>query len=167
MHANDILSYGHATLMGSLEGLPEPDWLAPGACGAWSIKDIVAHLASYEQMLIDVLKAHAGEAPTPTLDRLLDPDGAFNDDEVARRASLAPAAVLEEYELACAAACERFARLSEDDVRRAGALAWYGEAYDLEDFIVYAFYGHKREHSAQIMAFRSRRGGSVGANGSA
>ena len=28
--------------------------------------------------------------------------------------------------------------------------------YSLEDFIVYTFYGHKREHSAQIAAFRDR-----------
>ena len=161
MHANDVLKYGHATFMASHEGLPEAAWLEPGACGAWSVKDIVAHLASYEQMLIDVLKSIAGEGPTPTLDHMLAHGDAFNDDEVRRRAALTPAAVLAEYESACAAARERVARLTEDDVRRAGILTWYGEAYDLEDFLVYAFYGHKREHSAQIMAFRDRLGGTV------
>jgi len=28
--------------------------------------------------------------------------------------------------------------------------------YALDDFLVYAYYGHKREHSAQIAAFRDR-----------
>ncbi len=27
----------------------------------------------------------------------------------------------------------------------------------LDDFLVYAYYGHKREHSAQIAAFRDRQ----------
>jgi hypothetical protein len=37
-----------------------------------------------------------------------------------------------------------------------GLIAWYGLEYDLEDFIVYNFYGHKREHSSQIAVFRER-----------
>ncbi|MBK7219531.1 MAG: hypothetical protein IPH95_21335 [Candidatus Promineofilum sp.] len=35
-----------------------------------------------------------------------------------------------------------------------GFLRAYGAEYDPEDFITYAFYGHKREHSAQIAIFR-------------
>jgi hypothetical protein len=38
--------------------------------------------------------------------------------------------------------------------RKAGTLPWYGMEYALDDFIVYSFYGHKREHSAQIAVFR-------------
>ena len=34
-------------------------------------------------------------------------------------------------------------------------LAWYGDAYDLDDFIAYMYYGHKREHAAQIKLFRA------------
>jgi hypothetical protein len=37
---------------------------------------------------------------------------------------------------------------------KAGTLPWYGKEYALDDYIVYQFYGHKREHSAQIAAFR-------------
>ena len=38
--------------------------------------------------------------------------------------------------------------------RRNGALPWYGMEYDLEDYIGYSFYGHKREHTAQIAFYR-------------
>lgn len=44
----------------------------------------------------------------------------------------------------------------EEKWRETGALPWYGEGYDLEDFIAYAFYGHKREHSAQVNVFTDR-----------
>ena len=37
-----------------------------------------------------------------------------------------------------------------------GMLPWYGAATDLEDFIVYSIYGHKREHAAQIAAYRGQ-----------
>jgi hypothetical protein len=35
-----------------------------------------------------------------------------------------------------------------------GLLPWYSAEYDLEDYITYAFYGHKREHCAQIAVYR-------------
>lgn len=35
-------------------------------------------------------------------------------------------------------------------------MPWYGDAYALDDLIVYMYYGHKREHNAQIAAFRDR-----------
>ena len=38
--------------------------------------------------------------------------------------------------------------------RNKRSFPWYGKEYALDDFIVYTFYGHKREHSAQIAAFR-------------
>ena len=38
--------------------------------------------------------------------------------------------------------------------RENGTLPWYGAEYSLDDFIVYTYYGHKREHAAQIAAFR-------------
>ena len=39
--------------------------------------------------------------------------------------------------------------------QRTGFLRAYGAEYDPGDFIVYAFYGHKREHAAQIAVYQS------------
>ena len=39
-------------------------------------------------------------------------------------------------------------------LRRPGTLPWYGAQYALDDFIVYQYYGHKREHTAQINVFK-------------
>ena len=44
--------------------------------------------------------------------------------------------------------------IPSETLRQSGTLPWYGMAYALDDFLVYAYYGHKREHSAQIAAFR-------------
>ena len=150
MHAADVLRYGHRTLTGTLGTVPEEHWETAGVCGVWSVKNIVAHLASYEQVLVDLLAAHvAGRA-----EAFVSPfDGSFNDDQVALRSDLDAAATLEEYQSAHARAAELAAQLPPEGFRRAGALPWYGQEYDLDDFLVYSFYGHKREHSAQIAAF--------------
>ena len=47
-------------------------------------------------------------------------------------------------------------QISSERFRQTGTLPWYGMEYALDDFLVYTFYGHKREHSAQIAAFGDR-----------
>src|SRR3954466_15771216 len=69
MNAADIVKYGQGTALQAVEGLPEADWATPGVCGVWSVKDIIAHLASYEQVLAEVLESITTGGATPLLDR--------------------------------------------------------------------------------------------------
>src|SRR6266852_5682464 len=85
MNATDILKYGQLTAHQAIEGFPETGWETPGACGVWSVKDIIAHLASYEQVLVDILTAVMGKDSTPVLNRFIELGGQFNDSEVDRR----------------------------------------------------------------------------------
>jgi len=55
MNATDVLRYGQLTAMQAIEGFPETTWETPGAYGVWSVKDIIAHFASYELVLVDIL----------------------------------------------------------------------------------------------------------------
>ena len=154
MNTIDILKYGQQTVLNTLKGFPEAGWYTPGACGVWSVKDIMAHLASYEHMLIDVLSGFLESGPTPYLDRMriLGPPGC-NDAEVAARQDKTMANVLAEFNDAHARVMTLVSQIPAETYRQNGTLPWYGAEYDLDDFIVYSFYGHKREHSAQIAAF--------------
>ena len=154
MNANDIFKYGNRTFLGSLEGLDEGDWEKAGACGVWSIKDIVAHLASYETVMVDVLNSFNGSASTPHLTRFVELGGDFNDSEVAARKERTIREVLDEYNNAHAQVVALAAQITPESFRQNGTLPWYGSEYSLDDLIVYTSYGHKREHSAQIAAFR-------------
>ncbi len=155
MNAADVLKYGNLTLLGSVEGLDAADWETPGVCGVWSVKEIVAHLASYEAVLVEILDGFVGgNAPTPLLDRFRDPGGNFNDAEVAARSGLSVEETLAELNGAHAKVLELITEVPEDLARQAGTLPWYGEPYALDDLLVYLYYGHKREHSAQILVFR-------------
>lgn len=162
MNATDILKYGQGTVLQTIEGFPESEWETPGACGVWSVKDIIAHLTSYEHVLAEVLTAFVTSgssiAPTPGsyLSKFTDPNGNFNDSEVAARKGKTIRNILGEFNDTHAQVMSMAAQLSPETFRQVGTIPWYGSAYALDDFIVYAFYGHKREHSAQIAAFRDR-----------
>ncbi len=156
MNASDILKYGHQTVMRGIERLPETDWETSGVCGWWSVKDIIAHLASFEHMLVDVLNGYLEGGPTPTLDVYRQNPMKFNDDQVAQRNHMTCQQVLADYGDTHTRNMELVARIPAETLRRAGTLPWYGMEYALDDFIVYTFYGHKREHTAQVAVFRDQ-----------
>jgi len=157
MNAEGFLHYGQLTVDQAIAGLPESAWETPGVVGVWSVKDIIAHLASFEKLLVDVLCQVQGQKPTPTLDRFIELGNArFNDVEVAERKGMTVQEVWAEFEETAVQAQNLLAQISIDQRRRTGALAWYGAEYDLEDYIAYSNYAHKREHCAQIGVFRDK-----------
>lgn len=166
MNAKDVLYYGNQWFLKTLDGLAESDWDTPGVCGIWSVKEIVAHLASFEHILVEVLEKYFLEEdrPTPTLEHFTS-SRKFNDTEVEQRKDRTVAEVFDEYEKTYRKSLQLLRQIPEADRRRVGALRWYGEGYDLEDFITYQYYGHKREHGSQIMVYRDRLKSSASAPG--
>ena len=154
MNATDILKYGQGTVLQTIEGFPEAAWEKPGACGTWSVKDILAHLTSYEEVLVDILSVFVGRHATPYLDKFTGLGGQFNDSEVERRRGRTIKEILDEFSDAHAQTMSLAAQIRPEQFRQVGTLPWYGMDYSLDDVIVYMYYGHKREHSAQIAAFR-------------
>jgi hypothetical protein len=156
MNAADILKYGHRTVLQTIADLPADAWEMPGACGVWTCKDIIAHLASFEHVLVDILATFLGGNPTPSLDLFRDPNGDFNDGQVALRKGSTVDEILTEYSDTCAQTMELIGRIPAETLRQSGTIPWYGAEYALDDLIVYMYYGHKREHAAQIAAFRDQ-----------
>jgi len=154
VNLHDILKYGHQTVLDSVDGLADAEWTKGGVCGVWSVKDIIAHLASFEHVLVDVLSSLLAGGPTPYLERF--GGDTFNDEEVAKRKKQTPVQVLAEYQDTQAETMKLAAQIPAEKSRASGTLPWYGDEYSLDDFVVYTYYGHKREHCAQIKLFRKR-----------
>jgi hypothetical protein len=154
MNALDVMEYGHLTVLGSIDGLDDEWCSASGVCGVWSVKDIFAHLASYEVLLADVLVSLVHQRSAPLLDHFLSQGPAFNDAEVDQRNGLSMQEALAEYNVAYDAVSDIAEQVPMQLWRGNGTLPWYGEDYSLDDWIVYQFYGHKREHAAQIAVYR-------------
>jgi hypothetical protein len=129
----------------------------PGPVGYWSAKDVIAHLASYELVLVEVLQNILEPRPTPLVDEFKADGQAFNDRQVdVMRRDRTMQEVLDEYLSAYEGVAQLAKEVPTAAWRRMGILPWYGPAYDLEDFIVYTYYGHKREHCGQIQTSRDR-----------
>jgi hypothetical protein len=117
----------------------------------------MAHLASFECLLLDALGPYSGGGPTPYLDqwRTLGNQG-FNETQVALRDTRARADVMDEYTRTHERTLHILVQISPEVMRQPGTLPWYGMEYALDDFIVYAYYGHKREHMAQVNVFKEK-----------
>ena len=50
MNAAEVLDNSHLMIIQAVDHLPELEWDIPNACGVWSVKDIIAHLTSYEHV---------------------------------------------------------------------------------------------------------------------
>lgn len=154
MNVFDVMKYGHLTVLGSVEGLDESTMNEGGVCGVWSVRNIIAHLASYELLLADVLTSMAEGTSSARLDHYLRIGLAFNDDEVDARKDRSVSETLSEYSAAYDAVASAAPKIPAETWAATGTLPWYGDEYSLEDWIVYQFYGHKREHTAQIAVFK-------------
>lgn len=160
MNAVDIMMNGNKTVLRAVDGLDDSHWQTPGVCGEWSVKDIIAHLASFEVVLVEVLDHLVNDVDAmPTLNRFLESHATFNDDEVAKRRDKSAAQLMQEYKSSHDRAMALANRLPDGKWTEDGILPWYGEIYDLDDFVAYTFYGHKREHCAQIAIFRDQVAG--------
>lgn len=153
MNARDVMRYGHETVLGEISRVPEDHWSDAGVCGVWSTKDILAHLASYELVLRDVLFTLTNGGSTPYLDAFLATGTDFNDAQVERRRDQSGSESLAEYTRAYDEVAALALRIPEQMWRETGTIPWYGSAYSLDDLVVYQYYGHKREHCAQMAVF--------------
>ena len=156
MHPVDVLKYGNQTVLRVVEGLPSAEWATAGVCGWWSVREIIAHLTSFEHILSEALEIAGGarDGYGPTLRAWFRNGQAFNDEQVAGRAALSADETLADYAAAQAQTMTLAATLPPEAWLHTGFLRAYGPEYDPQDFITYALYGHKREHAAQIAVFR-------------
>ncbi|MEO8608280.1 MAG: maleylpyruvate isomerase N-terminal domain-containing protein [Chloroflexota bacterium] len=157
MNPSDILKYGDRFLVNILDGVPHTEWGQGGVCGVWSVKDIMAHLASYEHWLQEVIAPFAGVEVEKKVFPLMAEVGPvrWNDVEVENRRDQSAAEVLDEYTRTFQHTHANIVpKIPPEMWSKVGTIPWYGKEYALDDFIVYAFYGHKREHGAQIAVFK-------------
>src|SRR5690242_183185 len=143
MNALDVLKYGDLTVQRVLDGFPDEEWDTAGVCGVLSAKEIVAHLAAYENVLVDVLATFVSkQSATPNLTKMLEQPEKFNENEVEVRKGRTVREILDEYNRAHERAMELAVQITPERYRQPGTLPWYGAEYALDDLIAYQYYGH-------------------------
>lgn len=166
MEAAELLKKGNLMVVQVVDGFPEVGWDIPGACGDWSVKDIIAHLNSYEHVALDVLKTFLGDEPTPLMQKFLYQLDEFNSAEVETRKYLTAQQVMDEYQDTQVQTTSLLMQIPADQIRQTGTIPWYDRGCCLADFIQ-RHYDHTRQHCTQIALFRQKIMPELGEDGTA
>lgn len=157
MNALDIHLYGQKFFLDTLDGLPEGKVIEKsGVCGEWSAKDVVSHVTMYEAMLAEILEDFIAKKDTPP--SFMTQKKSFAevcDAEVKKRRKLTFSKILSELETSYKKNLKLLKSIPKTRLEKVGEITWYGKEYSLDDLIVYMYYGHKREHGAQIDVFKT------------
>lgn len=159
MNAVDILHYGQQHVLDALQDFD--DWETPGVTSRWTAHEWLAHLASYERFMEEALSEVLGRGSGPTLDAMRADSKGFNDAQIAARHGRSVDEIRRELEEAHARVEALAKELGPERLSAPGTIPWYGPSYSLDDLIVYANYAHKREHAAQLRAFKARKAEAV------
>jgi hypothetical protein len=166
MDASELLQKSNLMAIQEVDGFPEVGWDIPGACGDWSVKDIIAHLASYEHVANDVLKTFQGDEPTPIILKFLHHLDEFSNTEVEERIYLTAQQVMNEYQDMQVQTTSLLMQIPNYRIRQLGTMLWYGQESSLADF-VNRLYEHTREHCTQIAIFRQNIKPEIGVDATA
>jgi hypothetical protein len=157
MNAKDVLFYGQKTFTTALEGISDEEAENGFVTRLWNVRDVVAHITAFEHVLEEVLgkELMPTEIDTPYLTQFQDMKGEeFNQYHYEETKTLKYSEVLAELNSAYDHVMTLIVRFTPEMLREVGTLPWYGPEYSLDDFIVYTYYGHKREHAAQIRQYK-------------
>ena len=145
------LHHTRAELLAVIDGLDEAALDRKGAVGAWSVKNVLAHIVAWEAWVVGALPARMGAGTTPAdfLQRVADEDR-FNAEEVAEREELTPDEQLMELERTRA---ELLAYLGSLDPAALGRKQpWDTWAGTLPEYLLEALRDHEAEHVEALRA---------------
>ncbi len=155
MDINEVLDNSHVAVMQAIDDLPEGMWDLPVTDDGRSSKDIIAHLASRELLLIDVLKTFEGEQASPYILRWMEDKNRFDAEAVESRRYHTAQQVVNEYEDAQLQSSSLLSGLPADRVTKQDSMPWLQSPMSLADF-VQSHVEHAREYADHIIQFREK-----------
>ena len=150
-HALAELNRTRAELLDTIAGLDEATLDRKGVVGEWSIKNILAHIAAWEDWVVQALpvRVSTGVTPEDFRQRAEDEDR-FNAEEVAEREELTPDEQLMELERTRAELLAYLASLDAAVLTRAHP--WDTWAGTLPEYVLEALRDHEAEHVEVLRA---------------
>jgi hypothetical protein len=135
-------------LRASYQGLSDDQMTPPGAVGDWSVRDVLSHIAAWDEMVLPEL-ARLSRGDTPTLPSL-DPGKIddFNAMLVSLRRNLPLAQVLRELDIARSDVMVALGRLPDSALVE----GQFGRT------LLQIWAGHDKEHAEHIRQWRSKQG---------
>jgi len=125
----------------------------PGAVGAWSVKDVLAHIAFWECYAVNIIRdALRGETPVLVAE---DDTERNNASVVAQYYQRSLSAVIADWQQAREDLIEQLEQLTDDDLNDPDRFPW-SDGRTLLDRIAGNSYDHEQEHIEQIRVWMGR-----------
>jgi hypothetical protein len=139
------LNHTRQELLDYVGGLDEELLDRSGVVGDWSIKNVLAHLAAWEDWVVQALPARVATGATPDgfRERAEDEDR-FNAEEVAEREELTPGEQIMELERTRAELLRYVQGLDAATLARRDP--WAGWSGTIPDYLLAALRDHEAEH---------------------
>ena len=157
MNALKILNRGHQNLLDVIKDLPSQAWTDGFVTGSWTVRDVVDHIAIYEEMQVEAFEKFINpNALTPLHDEKA--QGTFlefNAQQSEKDKDKTGSEVFKRYTDGFTKLEQIVKNFSAEQMVNPEATIWYGDKCSFDDVIAYNF-GHKKHHLAQIKLFRQR-----------
>lgn len=148
----------HADFLAALDGVSEADMTSERALGDWSIKDLLAHVAFWEEQAISMLRLVA-EGRASDVVRPVNPQQikSWNAREVANRRDLPLAAIFDGLVANYHELQNAVNAISEEEWQNTRVRSWRGHRQPISLIAALDTYEHYNEHRQQIIGWRQSR----------
>ncbi len=142
------LAKSRATLKGSFQGIPVTLLEKPNVIGSWSVKNVLAHIAAWELLIVETLpeRLRTGKAPDAFMQATADQD-AWNAEQVEDRELYTFVEQVEELGQTRQQLMDLLQDLGEEQI--AAPVPWAFEG-TLAEYLIQALNDHDDEHREKI-----------------
>jgi uncharacterized protein (TIGR03083 family) len=143
-------------LQETIQGMSEEDFLRPKAIDKWTLKDLIAHIASWDEEMVRVLQAFSMQAEPSFTYLISDRNGfaAWNEDQIDQRRERSTYEILSEFEGARRDLIQVIEGLTDPVLNRSKLTSWGKTATGFE--LIQTQRDHDREHAQQIRSYRKK-----------
>jgi uncharacterized damage-inducible protein DinB len=144
------LAESRRALHQAIEGLSEEEMTQVHVEGVWTIKDVLGHIASWEETCLEPLRRYADGAPFEV--EVIEDYMAWNDEQAARKRDVPLDTILDELATIRQGMVEATSRLSARQWEQRVPFSWGGEGTIAE--VLDVFYRHELGHVRSIQRWR-------------
>lgn len=143
-------------LQETIGGFTAEDFSRSKAVAKWTLKDVLAHIASWDEEMVRVLQTFTMPGDSIYTYAISDRNGfaAWNEEQVAARAERTVAEVVSEFEIARRDLIQVVEGLTDAVLNRSRMTSWGKAATGFE--LVMTQVDHDREHSEQIKSYKKK-----------
>jgi len=144
------LAESRRALHQAIERLSEKEMTQPQVEGVWTIKDVLGHIASWEETCLEPLRRYADGGPFKV--QVIEDYLTWNDEQAARKRDVLLDAILDELATVRQELVAAASRLSAGQWKQRVPFSWGGQGTIAE--VLDVFYQHELAHVRHIQRWR-------------